>query len=148
MANPQSTNRYPSQGNRAPRPVTRMNPNAVLAGALILSSLILGICILIAFSGVSKSLKKLTSAVEGQTFTSSFSSPSSLEVTNAPEKQYFTETEAAKYLNLSVDDIKDAIKSGEIDQYIKTSTGYSISKDQLDKYFEQKAYDQLVRDNS
>ena len=148
MATPQSNNRYPSNTAGASRPPVRCNPNALLAGALILSSLILGIFILIASSGVNSSMKKLTAAVEGQTFASSFSSPSSLDVTNAPDKQYFTETEAAKYLNLSVEDIKDAIKNGEIDQYIKTSTGYSISKDTLDKYFEQAAYDQLVRNNS
>lgn len=121
------------------RPSPKPNPSV----GILMGSVILGVCIIIAGATVSGSVKKLTAAVEAQTFSSTLSSPSNLTVNNTAPKNYFTETEAAAYLNISVDEVKAAITKGEIEQYIKTSNGYSISISVLDKYFDQKAYDTM-----
>ena len=49
---------------------------------------------------------------------------------------------------MTVDEIRAAITKKEIKEYVKTSAGYSISKDVLDDYFEQKAYESLNAANS
>ena len=115
--------------------------------ATLLSSIILGVCIIIAGANIGGSVKKLTAAVEAQTFASTLNSPSTITVNNTAPKNYYTEKEAAVYLNITEDEIKAAITKGEIKEYIKTSSGYSISQDQLDDYFEQRAYNQLVANN-
>ena len=116
-------------------------PNNALGS--LLGSVVLGVCIIIAGSTVAGSVKKLTAAVEAQTFASSYASPSNLTVSSTADKKYLTETEAAAYLNMPVEEIK-----GEIEQYVKTSSGYTISVDQLDTFFGQKAYDTMTSNNS
>lgn len=142
---------YPQNQSRtaqsAPRASSAKN-NVVIAAAIVLSALILGICLIIASSILGNRVKKLTEAVEKQTFTSSFSAPSNLTVRNTPDKKYFTEAEAAEYLNMTADDIRTAVKSGDIDEYIKTDNGYVISRDKLDSYFESEAYNTRIKDNS
>ena len=49
---------------------------------------------------------------------------------------------------MPVEEIKAAITKGEIEQYVKTSSGYTISVDQLDTFFGQKAYDTMTSNNS
>ncbi|MGN1088871.1 MAG: hypothetical protein ACI4Q6_00590, partial [Huintestinicola sp.] len=100
--------------------------------ATLLAAIVLGAAIIIAGASVSGSLKKLTAAVEAQTFASSYSSPSNITVNNTAPKNYYTEKEAAAYLNISEEEVKAAITKGEIKEYIKTSAGYSISQKQLD----------------
>ena len=129
--------------NRSSQPPKRPAPIAGVAAAAVL-----GICIIIAGAAVSSSLNKLTAAISEQTFTSSLNSPSDLRITSAADKTYFTETEAAEYLKISVDDIKAAITKGEIEEYVKTSSGYTISRDKLDKYFENRAYKTMTDNNS
>lgn len=51
-------------------------PNNALGS--LLGSVVLGVCIIIAGSTVAGSVKKLTAAVEAQTFASSYASPSNL----------------------------------------------------------------------
>ncbi|MBQ4485992.1 MAG: hypothetical protein II936_03175 [Oscillospiraceae bacterium] len=149
MPSNNTQNRYPAQNTPRSAPQRRGLPAVPgMGGAVVVASLILGICLIIAGSSVSGSVKKLTSAVEAQKFGSSFSAPSDITVYNTAPKQYFTETEAADYLNVTADDIKNAIKSGDIDEYIKTKNGYSISKDELDSYFENAAYNRMVKENS
>ncbi|MBP0954915.1 MAG: hypothetical protein J6M90_04620 [Oscillospiraceae bacterium] len=126
----------------------QMNIRPGMGGAVIIAALILGICIIIAASTVSSSVKKLCAAVEGQTFTSSYTAPSNLSIKTGAEKRYFTEEEAAAYLSLDKGDITDAIKSGDINEYVKTSSGYVISAAELDDYFSTKAYDQYRADHS
>ncbi len=126
------------------RNAPRSNPN----GSILLSSVILGICIVIAGVNVGGAVKKLTAAVEAQTFASTLNSPSSITVNNTAPKNYYTEKEAALYLNITEDEVKAAISKGEIDEYIKTSAGYSISQSALDEYFEGKAYDTLMANNA
>ena len=115
---------------------------------MLLSSVILGVSIIIAGVSVTGSVKKLTAAVEAQTFSSSYSAPSNITVNNTAPKNYYTETEAAAYLNMTVDEIKAAITKKEIKEYVQTSAGYSISQTVLDDYFEQKAYESLNSANS
>lgn len=124
--------------------VPKANPSL----GILLGSVILGVSIIIAGAAVSGSVKKLTAAVEAQTFASTYSAPSNLTVNNTAPKNYFTETEAAAYLNISVDEIKAAITKGEIEQYVRTSNGYSISLSELDKYFGQKAYETMNNSSS
>ena len=114
----------------------------------LLGSVVLGVCIIIAGSTVAGSVKKLTAAVDAQTFASSYASPSNLTVSSTADKKYLTETEAAAYLNMPVEEIKAAITKGEIEQYVKTSSGYTISVEELDKFFGQKAYDTMTSNNS
>lgn len=130
----------PRRNAPAPRPNSGI---LTLAGCLVL-----GICIIIAASIVSSPVKKLAAAVEAQTFSSSFSAPSNITVKNTAEKNYFNETDAAAYLNITVDELKAAITKKEIKEYIKTSEGYSISQKVLDDYFEDRAYQQLKENNS
>lgn len=127
------------------RPARQPRPNP--APVSLLSAIILGVSLIIAAAVVSGSVKKLTAAVEAQTFSSSYTSPSALSINTSAEKSYFTEEEAAAYLNMTADEIKAAITKGEIEQYVKTSAGYSISKAQLDKYFDNKAYDTMKNNN-
>ena len=121
-------------------------PNNALGSLLV--SVVLGVCIFFACSTVAGCVKKLSAAVEAQTFASSYASPSNLTVSSTADKKYLTETEAAAYLNMPVEEIKAAITKGEIEQYVKTSSGYTISVDQLDKFFGQKAYDTMTSNNS
>ncbi len=126
----------------------RPAPKPVPAAGMLLSSVVLGISIIIAGVSVTGSVKKLTAAVEAQTFSSSYSAPSNITVNNTAPKNYYTETEAAAYLNMTVDEIKAAITQKEIKEYVRTSAGYSISQKVLDDYFEQKAYESLNTANS
>lgn len=130
---------------RTPPRKSAPRPNS--SGTMLISSVILGVCIIIAGSSVGGAVKKLTAAVETQTFSSTLSSPSSITVNNTAPKNYYTEKEAALYLNITESEVKAAITKGEIEEYIKTSAGYSISQDALDNYFEQKAYDTIVSNN-
>lgn len=143
MPSSPNQNRYPQ--NPPQRKAVRQ-PNLLNAIAIVLAALILGICIIIAASGVSGSVKKLTAAVESKEFSSQFNSPSKLTVNSGAPQQYFSESDAAAYLNMSVSDIMDAIDSGEIQEYVHTDSGYTFSKTTLDEYFEQKAYSTRVGD--
>lgn len=131
-----------SRSSAAPRKPA--NPQMIT----LLSAVIFGICLIIAAGMIRGAVNKLTTAVTEQTFSSSYSSPSTITVKSTAEKNYFTADEAADYLNLTVDDITAAIAKGDIDEYIKTSSGYSIAKDELDSYFDNEAYQTLVGNNS
>lgn len=138
-------NNPPRNPNRSQPP--RRPSSSPLINGNVIAAVILGVCIIIAGVNIKSSLTKLTAAVTEQTFASNYSSPSTITVNSSAQKQYFTEDEAAAYLNISVDEVKAAIAKGEIEQYINTSTGYSISKTYLDKYFEQKSYEIMVKNS-
>ena len=129
-------------------PRRKTAPKANPSLGILLGSVILGVSVIIAGATVSGSVKKLTAAVEAQTFASSYAAPSNITVQSSSSKNYFTETEAAAYLNMTVDEIRAAITKKEIKEYVQTSAGYSISKGVLDDYFEQKAYESLNSANS
>lgn len=125
----------------------RHNPS-VPGGIILLSSVILGVFILIAGLNVGSGLKKLSDTLEGKTFTDSFSSPDTISVNTSVNKKYLTLSEAAVYLNVSENDITDAIAEKKIDEYIATSQGYSISIEALDEFFSDEAYDIQKKLNS
>lgn len=126
---------------------SRISPRPVPAAAMLTAAVILGVCLIISASIVNSGMKKLTEAVQAKEFASSFSSPSNLTV-KPQSTDYFTSEEAAAYLKVTESEIRAAITKGEINEYISTSAGYSISKKALDDYFSEKAYAQLMNDNS
>ncbi len=107
--------------------------------ATFLGLVFLGICVLISGLNIGGNIKKLNKMMEEKTFSapSSFSVPDSM---NMGEKKYLSEAEAGEYLNLSAEKIVELINSGDIDEYVKTADGYSISVSVLDKWFDDEAY--------
>lgn len=119
-------------------------PNSM---AILIAATVLGLSVIIAGVSVSSAVKKLTEAVTAQTFSSTLNAPSNINVKSVAEKRYFNEEEAAAYLNMTADEIRAAITKKEIEEYVKTSAGYSISKETLDAFFDKKAYDTLNSNN-
>ena len=125
------------------RPVKRsggLNPT-------FLGAVILGICILIAGLNISGSIKKLNKTVTETQFatTNNLSVPSEMAVGN---NNYMTEAEAGEYLNLSTEKIIELIANGEITEYVKTDSGYSISVKVLDEWFDNEAYQTKLKYNA
>ncbi|GEM_PF-468801 len=125
------------------RPVKRSGGiNATFLGAVIL-----GICILIAGLNISGSIRKLNKTVTETQFaaTNTLNVPSEMAVGN---NNYMTESEAGEYLNLSTEKIIDLIATGEITEYVKTESGYSISVKVLDEWFDNEAYQTKLKYNA
>ncbi|MBQ3160782.1 MAG: hypothetical protein IJC04_01495 [Oscillospiraceae bacterium] len=125
------------------RPVKRSGGiNATFLGAVIL-----GICILIAGLNISGSIKKLNKTVTETQFaaTNTLNVPSEMAVGN---NNYMTEAEAGEYLNLSTEKVIDLIAAGEITEYVKTESGYSISVKVLDEWFDNEAYQTKLKYNA
>ena len=133
---------------RAPQRNNSRSGISGTAAVTLLSSVVLGLSLIISSLIVSGAVRKLTGAVENQTFASSYSSPSTVNIKTPNEKKYMSVKEAADYLGLTEDDIKKAIKDKKITEYVKTKNGYSIATDKLDAYFEEIAYEQYKSDNS
>ncbi len=116
--------------------------NATFIGAVFL-----GICILIAGINIGSGVRKLNKTIEATTFasTNTMNVPSEMEV---GQKKYLTETEAADYLNVTKEKIINLISSGEITEYVKTDTGYSVSITVLDNWFDNEAYQNKLRSNA
>lgn len=125
------------------RPVKRSGSiNPTFLGAVIL-----GICILIAGLNISGSIKKLNKTVTETQFasTNNLSVPSEMSVGN---NNYMTESEAGEYLNLSTEKVIELIANGEITEYVKTDSGYSISVKVLDEWFDNEAYQTKLKYNT
>ena len=107
----------------------------------------LGICMLIAGLSVGGSIRKLNKTIEEKNFaaSSTFSVPDSMGVS---QRKYLSEKDAAEYLNISSEKVVSLITSGEIVEYIKTDTGYSISIDILDQWFDNEAYQTKLKVNA
>lgn len=116
--------------------------NATFIGAVFL-----GICILIAGINIGGGVRKLNKTIEDKTFasTNTMSVPSEMEV---GQKKYLTEAEAADYLNVTKEKIVNLITSGEIAEYVRTDTGYSISIAVLDTWFDKEAYQNKLKSNA
>lgn len=112
--------------------------------ATFLGLVFLGICILIAGFSIGGNIKKLNKTVEEKAFSSpsSFSVPDNMSV---GEKKYLTEAEAGEYLNLTAEKVVNLITSGEISEYVKTANGYSISVKALDEWFDNEAYQTMLK---
>ncbi len=116
------------------RQIRRGGINATFIGCVVL-----GICILIAGLNIGGNIKKFNKSMSEIQFasTNSLSAPSELSFS---EKKYLTQDEAAEYLNISGDKLLSLISGGDISEYIKTETGYSISVSVLDEWFDNEAY--------
>lgn len=115
--------------------------------ATFLGSVVLGVCILIAGLNIGGNIKKLNKTITETQFsdTNNLNVPSEMAV---GANSYLTEAEAGEYLNLSTEKIVNLITSGEITEYVKTDTGYSISVEVLDAWFDNEAYQTKLKTNS
>lgn len=116
--------------------------NATFIGAVFL-----GICILIAGINIGGSVRKLNKTIEEKEFASTNNVNAPSELTFG-QRKYLTESEAADYLNITRERVINLISSGEIGEYVKTDTGYSISTEVLDKWFDGEAYENKLRSGS
>ncbi len=107
--------------------------------ATFLGLVFLGICVLISGLNIGGNIKKLNKMMETKAFStpSTFSVPDSMDM---GEKKYLDLSEAADYLNMSAEEVSALIAEGEINEYVKTADGYSISAAVLDKWFDGEAY--------
>lgn len=115
--------------------------------ATFLGSVVLGVCILIAGLNIGGNIKKLNKTITETQFaaTNNLNVPSEMAVgTNS----YLTEAEAGEYLNISTERVVNLITSGEITEYVKTDTGYSISVEVLDAWFDNEAYQTKLKTNA
>ena len=112
-----------------------------------IGAVFLGICILIAGINIGGGVRKLNKTLEEKQIASSNSVnvPSDM---NVAQKKYLTEAEAGEYLNLPTEKIVELIKKGEITEYVETGTGYSISVQVLDNWFDNAAYQTRLRSNA
>jgi excisionase family DNA binding protein len=110
-----------------------------MPGERIIAAIIFGIFLLIAAGNIGKSITELNKTITEKTFTDSntYQTPSDLTY---EEKNYYTEAEAAEYLGITAERVKNLIAAGEIPEYIKTDAGYVISKTILDEWFENASY--------
>lgn len=130
-----------SNQNRSRSSGTRM------INGTFLGSIFLGICILISGLSIGGGIRKLNKTMNEKSFSSvnNITQPDSM---NYSEKKYLTEDEAAEYLNLSTQEIVNLITSGEISEYVKTSSGYSISVTVLDDWFDNESYQNKIAENT
>ena len=110
-------------------------------------SILPGTRILISGLSIGGGIRKLNKTMNEKSFASvnNITQPDSM---NYSEKKYLTEDEAAEYLNLSTQEIVNLITSGEISEYVKTSSGYSISVNVLDDWFDNESYQNKIAENT
>lgn len=129
--------------NQSARPVKKTGGiNANFIGMVFL-----GICMLVAGLSIGGNIRKLNKTIEEKNFaaSSTFSVPDSMGVS---QKKYLSEQDAAVYLNISSEKVVSLITSGDINEYIKTDTGYSIAVDVLDEWFDNESYQTKIRSNA
>jgi hypothetical protein len=127
--------------------VRSVNRRGGLPGERIIASIILGIALLVSAGMVTKQIKALSATIGTTPFadTNSFYSPSELTYV---EKTYLDQDEAAAYLHMSAAEIAGLIADGEIDEYVRTDNGFTISKKALDAWFDNEAYQNIVSGNT
>ena len=125
--------------NRAPR-------SGMINGTFV-GAVFLGICVLISGLSIGGGIRKLNKTLADKSFSniSNVTQPDAMKVS---EKKYLTEDEAAAYLNLTSQEIVTLITTGEITEYVKTGTGYSISVKVLDDWFDNESYQNKLAGNS
>lgn len=129
--------------NQSARPVKKTGGiNANFIGMVFL-----GICMLVAGLSIGGNIRKLNKTIEEKNFaaSSTFSVPDSMGVS---QKKYLSEHDAAVYLNISSEKVVSLITAGDINEYIKTDTGYSIAIDVLDEWFDNESYQTKIRSNA
>lgn len=130
-----------NQANRN-RPAGSKMINGSFVGAVFL-----GICVLISGLSIGGGIRKLSKTVDEKSF-SSISNINQPDAMKYSEKKYLTEDEAAAYLNLTSQEIVTLITTGEITEYVKTGTGYSISVKVLDEWFDNESYQNKLAGNT
>jgi hypothetical protein len=114
-----------------------------LPGERIIASIFLSAALLISAGMISNQIKALSATVGTTPFadTNSFYSPSELTYV---EKTYMDQDEAAAYLHMSASQLLSLIADGEIDEYVRTESGFTVSKKALDDWFDNEAYQNIV----
>lgn len=112
----------------------------------VIGAVFLGICVLISGLSIGGGIRKLNKTLADKSFSniSNVTQPDAMKVS---EKKYLTEDEAAAYLNLTSQEIVTLITTGEITEYVKTGTGYSISVNVLDDWFDNESYQNKLAGN-
>lgn len=112
----------------------------------VIGAVLLGICVLISGLSIGGGIRKLNKTLADKSFSniSNVTQPDAMKVS---EKKYLTEDEAAAYLNLTSQEIVTLITTGEITEYVKTGTGYSISVKVLDDWFDNESYQNKLAGN-
>lgn len=113
--------------------------NVKMLNRTFIGAVFLGICVLISGLSIGGGIRKLCKTMEEKSF-SSINNITQPESVNYSEKKYLTESEAADYLNLTVKEIETLLTTGDINEYVKTADGYSISVKVLDEWFDNEAY--------
>lgn len=111
-----------------------MDKKPAKTNGIAFAALFLGISIIISSLILGSRISDLNKTFKDKVFYSS-QAPSIINQSEL-DSPYFSESEAAEYLKISENDIKNMILKNEISGYIQTSAGnYVISKDALDKWF-------------
>lgn len=128
-----------SNNRKNPAPSHTGKLNGTLVGLIFL-----GICILIAGFSIGGNLKKVSKTITETNFSdnNTYNAPSEI---NYSMKKYLTESEAAEYLNLTTEKVVELIRTGEITEYVNTDTGFAISVDVLDAWFDNEAYQNKLK---
>lgn len=123
------------------------SPRSGMINGTFIGAVFLGICVLISGISIGGGIRKLNKTVTDKSFSniSNVTQPDSMQVS---EKKYLTEDEAAEYLNLTSQEIVTLITTGEITEYVKTGTGYSISVKVLDDWFDNESYQNKLAGNA
>ncbi|MGN1305424.1 MAG: hypothetical protein ACI4YB_10375 [Oscillospiraceae bacterium] len=124
----------------------RTSGSKMINGSFV-GAVFLGICVLISGLSIGGGIRKLNKTLADKSFSniSNVTQPDAMKVS---EKKYLTEDEAATYLNLTSQEIVTLITTGEITEYVKTGTGYSISVKVLDDWFDNESYQNKLAGNS
>ncbi|MGN0600206.1 MAG: hypothetical protein ACI4JK_09960 [Oscillospiraceae bacterium] len=124
----------------------RTSGSKMINGSFV-GAVFLGICVLISGLSIGGGIRKLNKTLADKSFSniSNVTQPDAMKVS---EKKYLTEDEAAAYLNLTSQEIVTLITTGEITEYVKTGTGYSISVKVLDDWFDNESYQNKLAGNS
>lgn len=124
----------------------RTSGSKMINGSFV-GAVFLGICVLISGLSIGGGIRKLNRTLADKSFSniSNVTQPDAMKVS---EKKYLTEDEAAAYLNLTSQEIVTLITTGEITEYVKTGTGYSISVKVLDDWFDNESYQNKLAGNS
>ncbi len=115
--------------------------NGTFVGAVFL-----GICVLISGLSIGGGIRKLNKTMTDKSF-SNISNVTTPDSVSYGEKKYLTEDEAAEYLNLTSQEMETLLTTGEITEYVKTGTGYSISVKVLDEWFDNESYQNKLAGN-
>lgn len=111
-------------------------PGVTISGNMI-GSLAVSVALIISSAVIGANISKLNKTIENTAFTSTVEPLRELNISSSVDRQYLTESEAIKYLNLKDSaELRGYISNGEITGYILNGDGaYSFDRAALDKWF-------------